>query len=75
MTPMQSISQQQPTSRHNLPERVIEFLIFGSRWLLAPIYLGLAAGLVVLLIKFAQHAIELLSHVTRPMVTPQQLEY
>jgi uncharacterized protein (TIGR00645 family) len=37
-------------------------MIFSSRWLLAPVYLGLAAGLVVLLIKFGQHAVELLAH-------------
>jgi uncharacterized protein (TIGR00645 family) len=64
MTTMQPISQQPPISRHNLPERIIEWIIFGSRWLLAPIYLGLSVGLVVLVIKFGQHAVELLSHVT-----------
>jgi uncharacterized protein (TIGR00645 family) len=63
MTTMQPISRQLPMSRHNLPERIIEWVIFSSRWLLAPIYLGLAFGLVVLVIKFAQHAVELLSHV------------
>jgi uncharacterized protein (TIGR00645 family) len=49
--------------RHSLAERIIEWLIFGSRWLLAPIYVGLAAALVVLVIKFVQHAVELLMHV------------
>jgi uncharacterized protein (TIGR00645 family) len=53
----------QSDSRHTLPERIIEGVIFGSRWLLAPIYVGLAAGLVALLIKFGQHAVELLTHV------------
>jgi uncharacterized protein (TIGR00645 family) len=47
---------------HPLIERIVEWLIFGSRWLLAPIYIGLAGGLVVLLIKFVQHAVELLTH-------------
>lgn len=51
------------SARHSLIERIIEWLIFGSRWLLAPIYVGLAAGLVVLVIKFVQHAVELLMHV------------
>jgi uncharacterized protein (TIGR00645 family) len=50
-------------TRHSLVERVIEWLIFGSRWLLAPIYVGLVAALVVLVIKFVQHAVELLMHV------------
>jgi uncharacterized protein (TIGR00645 family) len=60
---MQPIYRQTPTSRHNLPERIVEWVIFSSRWLLAPIYLGLASGLIVLVIKFAQHVVELLSHV------------
>lgn len=38
------------------PERVLERVLFGSRWLLAPFYLGLAAALVVLLIKFVVKA-------------------
>ncbi|HXT78534.1 MAG TPA: TIGR00645 family protein [Acetobacteraceae bacterium] len=45
-----------------LTERGVEFLLFTSRWLLAPIYLGLALGLAVLLIKFGQHAVALLGH-------------
>jgi uncharacterized protein (TIGR00645 family) len=51
------------SERHSLVERIIEWLIFGSRWLLAPIYVGLTAALVVLVIKFVQHAVELLMHV------------
>ncbi len=50
-------------TRHALAERIIEWMIFSSRWLLAPIYVGLAAALVVLMIKFVQHAVELLMHV------------
>jgi uncharacterized protein (TIGR00645 family) len=49
--------------RHSLFERIVEALIFGSRWLLAPIYIGLAAALVVLLVKVVQHAWELLLHI------------
>ena len=41
-------------------ERAIEQVIFGARWILAPIYLGLIAGLVALLFKFAQKTFELL---------------
>lgn len=42
-------------------ERLIERTIFGSRWLLAPFYLGLILGLVVLLAKFVQQTIALLA--------------
>ena len=38
---------------------VIEAVLFAARWLMAPFYLGLAAGLVLLLIKFAQEAVHL----------------
>jgi uncharacterized protein (TIGR00645 family) len=48
-------------SRHPLAERTIEWMLFTSRWLLAPIYVGLAAGLAVLLLKFLQHTVGLLS--------------
>jgi uncharacterized protein (TIGR00645 family) len=46
-----------------LPERLVEYVLFTSRWLLAPIYLGLVAGLAVLLVKFVQHTVELITHV------------
>ena len=39
---------------HTPAERLVERTIFASRWLLAPFYLGLAACLFVLLIKFGQ---------------------
>jgi uncharacterized protein (TIGR00645 family) len=35
-------------------ERLIENTIFATRWVMAPFYLGLAAALVLLLIKFLQ---------------------
>jgi uncharacterized protein (TIGR00645 family) len=43
-------------------ERAFENVIFGSRWLLAPFYLGLAVSLGILLVKFVQEAFELLAH-------------
>ena len=43
-------------------ERMFENVIFASRWLLAPFYLGLALSLIALLIKFVQQAVELLVH-------------
>ncbi len=48
---------------HPQIERFLERAIFTSRWLLAPVYVGLAAGLIVLLIKFVQRAVELVTHV------------
>ncbi len=53
---------EQETTSHPLAERVIEHTIFASRWLLAPIYLGLAIGLIVLLIKFAVKAYYLVAN-------------
>ena len=44
-------------------ERFIERLLYGSRWLLAPIYLGLALGLVALAVKFFQEVIETFGHI------------
>jgi uncharacterized protein (TIGR00645 family) len=37
-------------------ERSIERLLFACRWLLAPLYLGLALGLIALAVKFFQEA-------------------
>lgn len=44
-------------------ERLIERLMYASRWLLAPIYLGLSLTLVALGIKFFQEIFHLLPHV------------
>ena len=35
-------------------ERLLEGLLFRSRWLLAPFYVGLIAGILLLLAKFAE---------------------
>jgi uncharacterized protein (TIGR00645 family) len=45
-------------------EKILEQALYRSRWLLAPIYLGLALALVALIIKFFQEAAHLLLHVT-----------
>jgi uncharacterized protein (TIGR00645 family) len=45
-------------SRHRI-ERALEATLFASRWLLAPFYLGLAVGVGILLIKFAQELFHL----------------
>ena len=43
-------------------ERLFERVIFGSRWLLAPFYLGLTASLVALLVKFVLKTVDLFLH-------------
>ncbi len=43
-------------------ERLIEKLLFASRWLLAPLYLGLSLALVALGLKFFQEAFHVLGH-------------
>ncbi len=46
-------------------ERIVESIIFASRWLLAPFYLGLVAALFVLMIKFVQELYHFISHPLR----------
>jgi len=43
-------------------EKSLEMLIFASRWILAPFYLGLAISLIVLLIKFAGELFHIATH-------------
>jgi uncharacterized protein (TIGR00645 family) len=43
-------------------ESILEGLIFNSRWLMAPFYLGLAIGLAVLLYKFVALLAEFILH-------------
>ena len=48
-----------------LPERIehyIEQAIFAARWLLAPIYLGLAISLIVMLVKFMEELFHIATH-------------
>lgn len=40
-------------------ENIFETLLFNSRWLLAPFYLGLVGGIVLVLIKFIQEFVHL----------------
>jgi Uncharacterized protein family, UPF0114 len=47
---------------HSKLARAIERAIFASRWLLAPMYLGLAVILLLLLGKFAQETVDLARH-------------
>lgn len=41
-----------PQHRSNVLEAFIEWLIYTSRWLMAPVYLGLIAALVILIVTF-----------------------
>jgi len=47
----------------NFIENLIEKLIFRSRWILAPMYLGLVGGLVILMVKFAQEFMHIVVHI------------
>jgi uncharacterized protein (TIGR00645 family) len=47
-------------------ERVIERLLFGCRWLLAPLYLGLSLALIALGVEFFITAYHALLHVFTP---------
>lgn len=44
-------------------ETALETIIFKSRWLLAPFYMGLVLSIVLLFVKFAQEFWHLASHV------------
>jgi uncharacterized protein (TIGR00645 family) len=44
-------------------EKTIEKLLFASRWLLAPVYLGLSLALIALGIKFFQEIYHVMTHV------------
>lgn len=45
-----------------LIEQIIERIIFASRWIQAPIYLGLVAGAVIYCVKFLQQLFHLFGH-------------
>jgi len=44
-------------------EKIVEQLLYRSRWILAPIYLGLSVALIALGIKFFQEVIHLIVHI------------
>jgi uncharacterized protein (TIGR00645 family) len=43
-------------------EDFFEGLIFRSRWVLAPMYMGLVGGLLILLVKFTQEFLHIIVH-------------
>ena len=54
--------QQVPASRSNPVLRVIEYVLFNSRWLMAPFYVGLVVALAVLFLKFIRMLWEFIQH-------------
>jgi uncharacterized protein (TIGR00645 family) len=44
-------------------EHTVELLLFGGRWLLAPMYLGLVASLLALVLKFGVEVYHLALHI------------
>lgn len=44
-------------------ERAIEAVIFASRWILAPFFLGLLVAMVVLLVKFLKELLDLVLNI------------
>jgi len=48
-----------PERWREMLEKALEAPLFASRWLLAPFYLGIALGVVILLIKFMQELLHL----------------
>jgi len=60
-----SLDTPPPPSRERdpLPERLIEQTIFASRWLMAPIYLGLIAALAILIVTFFRELVHSIPNV------------
>jgi uncharacterized protein (TIGR00645 family) len=46
------MSEQPASHKPNIAERGLENVLFNSRWLMAPFYIGLVVSLAVLLLKF-----------------------
>jgi uncharacterized protein (TIGR00645 family) len=56
------MSDQPAPSRTNPVLRVIEAVLFNSRWIMAPFYFGLVVALAVLLLKFLRMLWEFILH-------------
>lgn len=44
-------------------ENTLEVIIFGSRWLLAPFYIGMVVAVGMLLVKFLQEFLHIVPHI------------
>jgi uncharacterized protein (TIGR00645 family) len=47
-------------------QHVLEVFIFGARWLLAPLYIGLVGALVLLLWRYGLEFVSLAKHINSP---------
>ena len=56
------MSDQPAPSRTNPVLRVIEYVLFNSRWIMAPFYFGLVVALAVLLLKFLRMLWDFILH-------------
>ena len=57
----------------NPAERLLEALLFHSRWLLAPFYLGLVVSLIMLLTAFVGELWHFLGHLLA--ATPEDISW
>ena len=58
-----TIENPQPAPSRSTPEFVLEWALFASRWILAPLYLGMILVLVGILIVFLRELFTELSHI------------
>jgi uncharacterized protein (TIGR00645 family) len=54
----------------NLAETLLERALFGSRWMLAPFYIGLVASMLALLVQFGREMLHLFAHMTSAEAMP-----
>jgi uncharacterized protein (TIGR00645 family) len=52
-------------------EHALEVIIFNSRWLLAPFYVGLVLGIILVLVKFVQEFLHLVWPLYRLIEIPE----
>src|ERR1700759_178820 len=55
-------------------QRVFEYVLFNSRWLMAPFYVGLVVALAVLFLKFIRMLLEFIQHAPGAKSTETILE-
>ncbi len=59
------MSEQPAPAQRSVPERVqrgFEYVLFNSRWLMAPFYVGLVVAIAVLFLKFIRLLVEFILH-------------
>lgn len=58
-----SVTRNNTMPFHQKIEHALEKLMYGSRWILAPIYAGLSLALLAIFVKFFQEMIHFLPHI------------